>query len=103
MAAEGRGVKVMMIAGWGSFNHVQLGTMELSLMLPNLELKQTVCSDPGGGLDKHTDRDQRSWVFDNYPKNTLPLTERPKNTFRKENPKKYPPKSSFIWQKLSTI
>ena len=60
--------------------------------------------DPGGGLDKSTDRDQRSWVFLNYPKNTLPLTENPKKTLcEKQNPKKYPPKTLFISQKLSTI
>ena len=43
----------------------------------------------GGGLEKPTDRDQRSWVFLNDPKkNTLPLTENPqKNTFRKAKPK----------------
>ena len=41
----------------------------------------------GGGLDKSTYRDQRSWVFLNYPKNTLPLTE---------NPKKYFPKSKTL-------
>ena len=38
---------------------------------------------PGGGLNKPTDRDQRSWVFLNYPKNTLPLTEHPKKYFPK--------------------
>ena len=43
----------------------------------------------GDGLDKPTDRDQRSWVFLNYPKNTLPLTEHPKRP-EKQNPKKYP-------------
>ena len=32
---------------------------------------------PQGGLDKHADRDQRSWIFRKYPKNTLPLTEHP--------------------------
>ena len=41
---------------------------------------------PGGVLDKHTDRDQRSWVFLNYPKNTLQLTEHPKNTCREAKP-----------------
>ena len=57
---------------------------------------------PGGGLDKPTDRDQRSWVFLNDPKNTLPLTDR-------ENPKKYFPekqntnKTLFISQKSSMI
>ena len=42
---------------------------------------------PGGGLDKLTDRDQRSWVFLNDPKNTLPQTE---------NPNKYFPKSKTL-------
>ena len=35
---------------------------------------------PGGEFDIPTDRDQRSWVCLNNPKNTLPLTENPKNT-----------------------
>ena len=35
-------------------------------------------SAPGDGLGTHTDRDQRSWVFLNDPKNTLPLTENKK-------------------------
>ena len=38
---------------------------------------------PGDGLDKPTDRGQQSWVFLTYPKNTLPLTEHPKNYFAK--------------------
>ena len=33
----------------------------------------------GSGLDKHSDRNHQSWVFLNYPKNTLSLTECPKN------------------------
>ena len=37
---------------------------------------------PGGGIGIPTDRDQRRWVFLNDPKNTLPLTENPKNTFQ---------------------
>ena len=40
-------------------------------------------SCPGGGLGITTDRDQRSWVFLNNPKNTLPLKENPKKAFRK--------------------
>ena len=41
----------------------------------------------GGELGIPTDMDQRSWVFLNNPKNTLPL---------KENPKKYFPKSETL-------
>ena len=49
------------------------------------------------GLDKPTDRDQRSQVFLNYPKNTLPLTKNPREILsEKQNPEKYPPKSLFI-------
>ena len=36
-----------------------------------------------GGLGILTDRDQRSWVFLNDPKNIFPLTENQKNTFPK--------------------
>ena len=61
----------------------------------------------GSGLDKHSDRNQQSWVFLNYLKNTLPLTECPpppkKKLFKKQSPKKYPPKTLFTWQKLSMI
>ena len=39
---------------------------------------------PGGGLDKPTDRDQRSWVFLNDPKNILPLTENPQKILSKK-------------------
>ena len=35
---------------------------------------------PGGGLDKSTDRDQRSWVFLNYPKQYFANDRTPKNT-----------------------
>ena len=38
-----------------------------------------------GGVGIPTDRDQRSWVFLNNPKNTLPLKENPKNTSRIPN------------------
>ena len=45
----------------------------------------------GSGLDKHSDRNQQSWVFLNYLKNTLSLTERPppkkKKLFEKQSPK----------------
>ena len=43
-------------------------------------------SIPGDGLDKPTDRDQPRWIFLNYPKNTLLLTEKQKNNFRKAKP-----------------
>ena len=56
-------------------------------------------SDPGGGLDKPTDRDQRSWVFLNDPKNTLPLTENPKEYFSKSKTLKNTLKTLFISQK----
>ena len=39
---------------------------------------------PRGGLGIPIDRDQRSWVFPNNPKNTLPLNA--KNTFNKVKP-----------------
>ena len=42
---------------------------------------------PGSGLDKPTDRDQRSWVFLNYPKEYF-ATDR--------TPKKYFPKSKTL-------
>ena len=35
---------------------------------------------PGVGFDILTDMDQRSWVFLNDPKNTLPLTKKTKKT-----------------------
>ena len=35
---------------------------------------------PGGGLDKRTDRDQRSWAFLNYPKQYFANDKTPKNT-----------------------
>ena len=38
-------------------------------------------ASPGGGLGIPTDRNQRSWVFLNSPKNTLPLKENPKKYF----------------------
>ena len=46
----------------------------------------------GSGLDKHSDRNQQSWVFLNYLKNTLSLTECPpppkkKKLFKKQSPK----------------
>ena len=43
---------------------------------------------PGGGLDKHTDRDQRSWVFLNYPKKYFATDRTPKKILsEKQNPK----------------
>ena len=47
---------------------------------------------PGSGLDKPTDRDQQSWVFLNDPKNTLPLTAKPKEYFPKSKALKIPSK-----------
>ena len=44
-------------------------------------------ANPGGGLGKPTDRDQRSSVFLNDPKKYFPLTE---------NPQKYFPKSKTL-------
>ena len=48
---------------------------------------------PGGGLDKPTDRDQRSWVFLNDPKKYFATNRKPKkNTFRKAETLKIPSK-----------
>ena len=58
---------------------------------------------PGGGLDKSTDRDQRSWVFPNDPKNILPLTENPKQYFPQSKTLKIPSKTVFILQKSSMV
>ena len=53
----------------------------------------TVRLEPGGVLDKLTDRDQRSWVFLNYPKKYFATDRTPKKIFsEKQNPKKCPPK-----------
>ena len=49
--------------------------------------------DPGDGLDKPTDRDRRSWVFLNDPKNCFGTNRKPKKVlFKKQNPKQYPQK-----------
>ena len=58
--------------------------------------------NPGGGFDKPTDRDQLSWVFLNYPKNTLPLfTKDPKNyTFRKNKIRKNTLKNTIDFAKV---
>ena len=43
---------------------------------------------PGGGLDKPTGRDQRSWVFLNDPKKYFATNTKPKKLFsEKQNPK----------------
>ena len=42
-------------------------------------VKETEIKDPGGGLDKPTDRDQRSWVFLNYSKKYFATDRNPKN------------------------
>ena len=43
---------------------------------------------PGGGLEKPTDRDRRSWVFLNDPKNTFATNRKPKKKLsEKQNPK----------------
>ena len=41
---------------------------------------------PGGGLDKPTDRDQRSWVFLTYQKKYFATTRTPKKYFAKSKP-----------------
>ena len=46
----------------------------LLVNLPNFGFQRTL---PGAEFDIPTDRDQRSWVFLDNPKNTLPLTENP--------------------------
>ena len=43
---------------------------------------------PRSELDKPTDRNQRSWVFLSYRKNTLSLTEHPKKYFPKSKTRK---------------
>ena len=48
---------------------------------------------PGGGLDKPTDRDQRSWVFQKRPKKYFATNRKPKKILsEKQNPKRYPQK-----------
>ena len=43
---------------------------------------------PGGGLDKPTDRDQRSWVFLNDPRKYFATNRKPKKRLsKKQNPK----------------
>ena len=59
----------------------------------------------GSGLDKHSDRNQQSSVFLNYPKNTLPLTECPpppkkRRTFGKAKPQKIPSKNTIHLAKV---
>ena len=47
-------------------------------------------SSPGGGVENARNRDQRSWVFLNCPKNTLLLTEKLKKYFPKSKTPKMP-------------
>ena len=60
---------------------------------------------PGSGLDNPTDRDQRSWVFLNNPKNTLPLTENPPKILSEQQTLKIPSEITIHLAnlKLSTI
>ena len=59
---------------------------------------------PGGGLSILTDRDQQSWVFLNDPKKYFTNDRRPKKIlFEKQDSKKYPRQTGFVWSMLSTI
>ena len=61
---------------------------------------QNQVTNPGGGLDKATDRDQRSWVLLNNPKNTLPPTENPKKYFPKNKTLKNTVKNTIHFAKV---
>ena len=51
--------------------HLNMGhEKNLPYFLLNLLQKNPIHS-PEDGLDKHTDRDQRSWISQNYPKKIL--------------------------------
>ena len=63
-------------------------TAKISDTQPKIARQKTECK--GGGLGIPTDRDQRSWVFLNNPKNTLPLKENPKYYFPKSETLKIP-------------
>ena len=60
----------------------------------------------GSGLDKHSDRNQLLGVSE-LPKKYFATDRMPppqkKKLFKKQSPKKYPPKTLFTWQKLSMI
>ena len=56
----------------------------------NWHILMAICNEfrrqrwnPGGGLDKPTDRDQRSWVFLTYPKKYFATDRMPKKYFPK--------------------
>ena len=52
--------------------------------------KLNAANPPGGGLEKPTDRDQRSWVFLNDPKKYFATNRKPKKYFPKSKTiKKY--------------
>ena len=56
---------------------------------------------PGGGLGIPTDKDQRSWVFLKDQKKYFVTDRRPKKMpSEKSTPKKHPPKTRFVQQKL---
>ena len=66
--------------------------------------KHSKFGSPGGGLDKPTDRDQRSWVFLNDPKKYFATNRKPKKILsEKENSKRIPSKILFSSQKSSMI
>ena len=81
------------------FNLIFLSTKKIAGIENKWYVNNT--RSPGGGLDKPTERDQRSWVFLNYPKKYFAADRKPqKILFERQNPKKYPPKSLFILAKV---
>ena len=86
-----------------NFSIERCSVPKLSLQIRYNFLGQPVYA-PGGGLGIPTDRDQRSWVFLKDPRKYFVTDRKPqKIPSEKPNPKKYPPKTRFVFQKLSMI